>query len=137
MEIFSGYESNNQQDKKEMESGSSTEFKDLFPWMVAKLGTDGFLEELEKGFKLLMDEEKGLITFESLKRNYASVLGLDFDCDNKKVVIDDDEMIREMVREGDLDGDGCLNLMEFCVLMFRLSPSLMSASSHCLHHSFS
>ncbi|TYK29409.1 calcium-binding protein KIC [Cucumis melo var. makuwa] len=30
-----------------------------------------------------------------------------------------------MVREGDLDGDGALNEMEFCILMVRLSPGMM------------
>ena len=36
----------------------------------------------------------------------------------------DDELLC-MLMEGDLDGDGALNQMEFCILMFRLSPCLM------------
>ena len=32
------------------------------------------------------------------------------------------------MREGDLDSDGVLSEMEFCVLMFRLSPQLMKDS---------
>ncbi|CAL1406814.1 unnamed protein product [Linum trigynum] len=65
-----------------------------------------------------MDKEKGVITTESLRRN-AAVVGLqDFS----------GEEIAEMVKEGDLDGDGSLNQMEFCILMFRLSPELMSDS---------
>ncbi|PIN03910.1 hypothetical protein CDL12_23559 [Handroanthus impetiginosus] len=93
-------------------------FEDYFPAMVEKLGGAGFMNELSKGFRLLMDSEKGLITVESLKKN-AAVLGLpDYG--------EDDELLRSMLKEGDLDGDGCLNEMEFCVLMFRLSPDLMN-----------
>lgn len=88
-------------------------FEDYFPSMVEKLGAEGFVEELCKGFELLMDCEKGLITLESLK-NKCAVVGLK-----------DEEEVRCMLREGDLDGDGCLNLMEFCVLMLRLSPHLL------------
>ena len=65
-----------------------------------------------------MDVDKGLITFDSVKQN-AAVLGL-------QDMTDDDLM--NMLREGDLDGDGALNQMEFCVLMFRLSPDLMEQS---------
>ncbi|MBA0641518.1 hypothetical protein Goklo_026059 [Gossypium klotzschianum] len=36
----------------------------------------------------------------------------------------DDEIIC-MLSEGDLDGDGALNQVEFCILMLRLSPGLM------------
>ncbi|XP_021726197.1 calcium-binding protein PBP1-like [Chenopodium quinoa] len=93
-------------------------FEDFLPSMVENLGEEGFMEELCNGFRLLMDEQKGVITFESLKRN-LSVLGL------KGM---SDEEVREMMREGDVDKDGCLNQMEFCVLMFRLSPGLMDGS---------
>lgn len=94
------------------------EFKDFFPHMVQKLGAEGFLDELCKGFRLLMDGDKGVITFESLKRNSA-LLGLQDMSD---------EELRSMLQEGDSDGDGNLNQMEFCVLMFRLSPDLMHTS---------
>ncbi|THG21225.1 hypothetical protein TEA_028665 [Camellia sinensis var. sinensis] len=90
-------------------------FEDFFPSMVEKMGAEGFMNELCNGFRLLMDGDKGVITFESLKKNSA-VLGLQN--------MSDDELIC-MLREGDLDGDGSLNQMEFCVLMFRLSPELM------------
>ncbi|CAL5405724.1 unnamed protein product [Camellia sinensis] len=36
--------------------------------------------------------------------------------------------LRGMLRECDFDGDGALNQMEFCVLMFKLSPELMEHS---------
>ena len=102
---------------------------------------EGFMEELCKGFRLLMDEEKGVITFESLKANSASALGLDFYKKSKGISgngsdDDGDDVIREMLREGDMDGDGCLNQMEFCVFMFRLSPALMDASKHWIHSFF-
>ncbi|CAJ1961502.1 unnamed protein product [Sphenostylis stenocarpa] len=97
-------------------------FEDYFPAMMEKLGTDGFMKELTNGFQLLMDREKKVITFESLKRNSA-LLGLEG--------MSDDE-IRCMLREGDLDGDGALDEMEFCTLMFRLSPALMNNSKELL-----
>lgn len=87
--------------------------------MAGKLGGEGLIGELCNGFELLMDREKGVITFESLQRNAAAVLGLgDLT----------DEDVRSMIKEGDFDCDGALNQMEFCVLMFRLSPDLMGAS---------
>ncbi|EEF37736.1 ccd1, putative [Ricinus communis] len=101
-----------------MASRDGVIFEDFFPAMVEKLGADGFMKELCNGFRLLMDREKGVITFESLKRN-ANLLGLQD--------MSDDEVMC-MLREGDLDGDGALNEMEFCTLMFRLSPGLMRTS---------
>ncbi|KAL0328224.1 UNVERIFIED_CONTAM: Calcium-binding protein PBP1 [Sesamum calycinum] len=94
------------------------EFQDMLPVMADKLGGEGLIGELCKGFRLLMDSEKGLITFQSLKRNSA-LLGLQD--------LRDDEL-QSMLNEGDLDGDGALDQMEFCVLMFRLSPELMQQS---------
>ncbi|KAI3718790.1 hypothetical protein L6452_19674 [Arctium lappa] len=95
------------------------EFEDYFPSMVEKLGAEGFMNELYKGFESLEDRDtKGFITFESLKKN-AAWLGLQ--------KMNDDEL-RCMLREGDGDGDGKLSEMEFCVLMFRLSPGLMDGS---------
>ncbi|KAJ8567825.1 hypothetical protein K7X08_020033 [Anisodus acutangulus] len=99
--------------------GRDMVFEDFFPSMVEKLGAEGFLKELSNGFKVLMDEEREVITFESLKKN-SELLGL-------KDNMSDDEVMC-MLREGDLDGDGCLNEMEFCVLMVRLSPDLMDIS---------
>ncbi|KAL6205621.1 hypothetical protein ACLB2K_022878 [Fragaria x ananassa] len=93
-------------------------FQDLLPTMADKLGGDGLIGELCNGFNLLMDPAKGVITFESLKRNSA-LMGL-------QDLGDDD--LRSMLQEGDFDGDGALNQMEFCVLMFRLSPELMEES---------
>ncbi|BFG29355.1 hypothetical protein CerSpe_156300 [Prunus speciosa] len=94
---------------------SAVEFVDYFPSMIARLGEEAFIGELCNGFVLLMDVEKGLITFESLKRNCV-VLGLND--------MGDDELVW-MLMEGDLDGDGALSQIEFCILMFRLSPGLM------------
>lgn len=101
---------------------SAVEFEDYFPSMVDKLGAEGFMKELTKGFHLLVDGDKGVITFESLKKNSA-LLGLQGL---------GDEEVKMMVREGDLDGDGALDEREFCVLMFRLSPSLMNGSKELL-----
>ncbi|KAL7248516.1 hypothetical protein ACSBR2_003282 [Camellia fascicularis] len=78
-------------------------FEDYFPSMIERLGEDRFMGELCNGFRLLMDVEKGLITFKSLKRN-TLLLGLQDMRDNELVC---------MLIEGDLDGDGALNQMEF------------------------
>ncbi|KAK1435660.1 hypothetical protein QVD17_01426 [Tagetes erecta] len=110
---------------------TTNQFEDFLPIMADKLGGDGLIEELCKGFQLLMDGEKGVITFDSLKKN-SSVLG---------VGDMSDEDVISMLREGDFDGDGALNQMEFCVLMFRLSPNLMDQSQlllqQALDHEFS
>ena len=98
------------------------DFHDFLPVMANKLGGDGLIGELCNGFNLLVDREKGVITFESLKKNSA-LLGL-------QDLSDDD--LRSMLKEGDFDGDGALNQMEFCVLMFRLSPELMEESQFLL-----
>ncbi|GMN63043.1 hypothetical protein TIFTF001_032120 [Ficus carica] len=95
------------------------DFEDFFPSMIARMGSEGFIWELCNGFRLLMDVEKGLITFESLKRN-SVLLGLHD--------LRDDELVC-MLMEGDLDGDGALSQMEFCILMIRLSPGLMDNGS--------
>lgn len=97
-----------------MELGDGFDFEDSFPSMIARLGVEGFIGELCDGFRLLMDVNMGLITFESLKVS-TYLLGLE---------VRDDELFC-MLMEGDLDGDGALNQMEFCILMFRLSPCLM------------
>ncbi|XP_077245930.1 calcium-binding protein KRP1-like [Tasmannia lanceolata] len=93
-------------------------FEDFLPSMAERMGAKGFMGELCNGFRLLMDGQKGVITFESLKRNSAR-LGLQG--------LRDDELLG-MLREGDLDRDGALNQVEFCILMFRLSPGLLEGS---------
>nr|DAD20717.1 TPA_asm: hypothetical protein HUJ06_022180 [Nelumbo nucifera] len=97
-------------------------FEDFFPSMIERLGADQFIAELCNGFSLLMDQQTGVITFESLKRN-SSLLGLRD--------LGDDELLC-MLREGDLDGDGALSRSEFCVLMCRLSPAIMNSSKRLL-----
>nr|XP_011460148.1 PREDICTED: calcium-binding protein PBP1-like [Fragaria vesca subsp. vesca] len=97
---------------------NNVDFEDLLPEMADKLGGEGLIRELCNGFQPLMDKERGVITLESLRRNSA-VLGLQD--------LREDELV-SMLKEGDLDGDGAPNQMEFCVLMFRLSPELMEES---------
>ncbi|KAL4271157.1 hypothetical protein GQ457_13G002930 [Hibiscus cannabinus] len=98
-----------------MELDITLDFEDYLPSMMARLGAEAFVGELCNGFRLLMDVDRGLITFESLKKNSVT-LGLSD--------MGDDEIVC-MLSEGDLDGDGALNQAEFCILMFRLSPGLM------------
>ena len=102
-----------------MELDIAVDFQDYLPSMMERLEDEGFLGELCNGFRLLMDGERGLITFESLKRN-CILLGLSD--------MRDDEIVC-MLSEGDLDGDGALNQVEFCILMLRLSPGLMDNGS--------
>ncbi|KAK1557952.1 hypothetical protein Q3G72_034653 [Acer saccharum] len=116
--IFSSNSSSSNNMNTNMGSKNGVVFEDFFPSMVEKLGADGFMKELYNGFQLLMDEEKGVITLESLKRNSA-LLGMQDMSDQE---------VASMLKEGDLDGDGALNEMEFCTLMFRLSPGLMKTS---------
>ncbi|XP_020577608.1 calcium-binding protein PBP1-like [Phalaenopsis equestris] len=96
------------------------EFEDFLPSMAERLGPAGLIDELCKGFRLLVDAERGVITLESLKQNSAGMLGL--------AELGEEEAV-EMLREGDLDGDGTLDQMEFCILMFRMSPELMEGST--------
>ncbi|KAI9073190.1 hypothetical protein K1719_028681 [Acacia pycnantha] len=96
-------------------STNSEEFEDLLPVMAEKLDVEAFVSELCAGFKLLSDPEMGLITGESLRKNSA-FLGME---GMKR------EEAEEMIRQGDLDGDGKLNETEFCILMVRLSPGMM------------
>ncbi|CAA6658339.1 unnamed protein product [Spirodela intermedia] len=105
-----------------------SEFEDYLPVMAEKLGAEGLLEELCNGFRLLADPRRGLITFASLKQN-ATALGLEG--------LSDGELMG-MLQEGDMNGDGALDELEFCVLMFRLSPDIMAEShrvvDEVLHH---
>ncbi|XP_040996864.1 calcium-binding protein KIC [Juglans microcarpa x Juglans regia] len=98
-----------------MKTTMKMEFEDLLPVMAEKLDVEAFVTELCKGFKLLADPERKLITPESLRKN-SGLLGME-------------GMSKEdaegMVKEGDLDGDGVLNETEFCILMVRLSPGMM------------
>ncbi|KAE8681056.1 Calcium-binding protein PBP1 [Hibiscus syriacus] len=57
-----------------MELNIAVDFEDYFPSMMERLGAEGFIGELCNGFRLLMDGQRGLITFESLKKN-SVILG--------------------------------------------------------------
>ncbi|XVE73670.1 hypothetical protein DITRI_Ditri11bG0137500 [Diplodiscus trichospermus] len=94
---------------------STSQYEDLLPVMAEKLDVEAFVSELCGGFRLLADQERGLITPESLRKNSA-LLGME---GMSK------EEAKGMVSEGDLDGDGALNQTEFCILMVRLSPGMM------------
>ncbi|XP_068651056.1 calcium-binding protein KIC-like [Aristolochia californica] len=94
---------------------TATQYEDLLPAMADKLDSEAFVGELCAGFRLLADPGRGVITSESLRRN-SGVLGME---------AMSKEEAEEMVKEGDLDGDGALNQKEFCILMVRLSPGMM------------
>ncbi|KAG0477243.1 hypothetical protein HPP92_013647 [Vanilla planifolia] len=87
-------------------------FVDLMPSMAEQMGARGLAEELCKGFRLLMDAERGVITLDSLKQN-AGRLGVG------------EEEIMGMFEMGDFNGDGAMDQTEFCALMLCLSPDLL------------
>lgn len=97
------------------DKATQAQYEDLLPVMADKLDAESFMSELCGGFRLLADPVSGLITKESLQKN-SSLLGME---GLSKAELED------MVREGDLDGDGALNETEFCILMIRLSPEMM------------
>jgi Ca2+-binding EF-hand superfamily protein len=99
-------------------------YEDYLPIMANKLGGDEFVAELCKGFRLLADQATNRITFDSLKRNAAS-LGIQD--------MGEDELLA-MIREGDLDGDGALTEEEFCILMIRTSPAMMDQAEFWLEN---
>ncbi|KAH9323622.1 hypothetical protein KI387_018261, partial [Taxus chinensis] len=94
------------------------DFEDYLPAMAEKLGEEEFMEELCNGFRLFADAEKGVITLQSLKKNASRVLGMSEE-------MSEDEMVA-MIEAADLNGDGVLDQNEFCLVMLRLSPSLMT-----------
>lgn len=98
------------------EEESSVEFEDYLPMIAETIGEEGLMDQLCNGFRLLADAERGVISVDSLKKN-AALLGMEWM---------NDEDLRAMIEEGDLNGDGTLDLNEFCVLMIRLSPSFMA-----------
>ncbi|KAK4787832.1 hypothetical protein SAY86_011665 [Trapa natans] len=91
------------------------EFEDQLPVMAEKLDMDTFVSELCGGFRLLADQEKGVITSNSLRKNSA-LLGMEGMSEEES---------EAMIREGDLNGDGALSESEFCILMVRLSPGMI------------
>ncbi|KAF4391833.1 hypothetical protein G4B88_011476 [Cannabis sativa] len=67
-------EHNNQTEKKKKKTTTTTtttttKYEDLLPVMAEKLDVENFVSELCKGFELLADSQKGLITSGSLKKN--------------------------------------------------------------------
>ncbi|KAJ0693175.1 putative calcium-binding protein KIC/PBP1/KRP1 [Helianthus annuus] len=85
------------------------EFEDMLPKMAEKLGGEGLIKGSCNGFNLLMNKDKGC------------------------KILRDNELV-SMLKEGEYDGDGAFNPMEFCVLMLRLSPELMTESKALVYH---
>ncbi|MCO5601539.1 hypothetical protein L7F22_055662 [Adiantum nelumboides] len=96
-----------------MDSGMA--FEDYLPIMAERLGEQGLMQELEKGFHLLADPASQTITLQSLKQN-APLLGIGPMSDSE---------LQDIIRLGDSRGRGELDLHEFCVTMIRTSPTLM------------
>ncbi|KAM7506172.1 hypothetical protein LguiB_005076 [Lonicera macranthoides] len=81
-----------------MEAKKAVQFEDLLPIIMKRLGGERFVKELSNGFELLKDEEEGVITVESLKRNSSTLLGLQD--------LNDNEVESMVIKEADLDGNG-------------------------------
>ncbi|KAL3695813.1 hypothetical protein R1sor_009889 [Riccia sorocarpa] len=91
-------------------------FHDFLPIMAQKIGQEDFMKELCNGFRMLADPRTNTVTIQSLRKN-ARRLGLDGMTDQE---------FRDMIAQGDMDGDGVLSEKEFCVLMIRSSPALLA-----------
>ncbi|KAH7290690.1 hypothetical protein KP509_30G059600 [Ceratopteris richardii] len=98
------------------EMDNSFEFEDYLPIMAEKLGEQGLMEELAKGFHLLADPSSVTITLQSLKTN-GPWLGL---------LHMSDSDLRAIIQLGDSKCRGELDLHDFCVAMLRTSPELMA-----------
>ena len=99
-------------------------FLDFLPSMAQKLGADGLMQELAKGFHMLADPSTHTITVSSLRKNchaHGFVLP----------AMSDDEIL-DMIRMGDyhVHGRHELDLFGFCVTMIRSSPGLMDQALH-------
>ena len=62
---------NETQKNKTTTTTTTTKYEDLLPVMANKLDVEGFVSELCKGFHLLANPSKGLITSGSLRTNSA------------------------------------------------------------------
>ncbi|GAB5031644.1 caltractin [Nannochloropsis oceanica] len=91
------------------ESGSIS-YKHFVEIMAVKLGEKDGREEMAKAFRLFDAGEKGVISFQDLKR-VARELGESMT----------DEELQEMIDEADRDGDGLINEEEFMRIMKKSS----------------
>ena len=99
-------------------------FLDFLPSMAQKLGAEGLMQELAKGFDILADPSTHTITVSSLRKS----------CHAHGFVLpsmSDDELL-DMIRMGDSHANGRqeLDLFGFCVAMIRSSPGLMDQALH-------
>lgn len=85
-------------------------YADFLQLMKVKMSERDSHEEILKAFRLFDDEDKGIISFDSLKR-VANELGEDLN----------DEELLEMISEADLDGKGHVNQEEFLQIMKKTS----------------
>lgn len=85
-------------------------YADFLQLMKVKMSERDSNEEILKAFRLFDDEDNGIISFANLKR-VANELGEDLN----------DEELREMISEADLDGKGHVNQEEFLRIMKKTS----------------
>lgn len=85
-------------------------FADFLQVMTVKMAEKDSNEEILKAFRLFDDDDTGKISFKNLKR-VAKELGENLN----------DEELREMLDEADLDGDGEVNEEEFLRVMKKTS----------------
>jgi len=92
------------------ECSGKISFTDFLQVMTVKMAEKDSNEEILKAFRLFDDDETGTISFKNLKR-VAKELGEELN----------DEELREMLDEADLDGDGEVNEEEFLRVMKKTS----------------
>lgn len=85
-------------------------FADFLQLMTVKMAEKDSNEEILKAFRLFDDDDTGTISFKNLKR-VAKELGENLN----------DEELKEMIEEADLDGDGEVNEEEFLRVMKKTS----------------
>merc|ERR1711981_191886 len=106
-----GFEVKNEELKKMVEDvdndGNGTiEFAEFLEMMTGKMGEKDSREDIEKVFKLFVDDNTNKISFRNLAR-VAEELGENID----------DEELQDMINQADRDGDGEINLDEFYRIM--------------------
>lgn len=88
------------------EGSGTIDFNDFLTMMTVKMNEKDSKEEILKAFRLFDDDDTGKISFKNLKR-VAKELGENLT----------DEELQEMIDEGDQDGDGEINEMDFMNIM--------------------
>merc|ERR1711953_1606957 len=118
-----GFEVKNEELKKmvtdiDNDGNDTIEFAEFLEMMTGKMGEKDSREDIEKGFKLVDDDNTNKISFRNLAR-VAEELGENID----------DEELQDMINQADRDGDGEINIDEFYRIMKKKGNFLEDLSS--------